>query len=50
MEFYIGTENSSGMKFESKDDFLAEISRMIDKCKANNGTMFDIQVFTDEEV
>ena len=50
MEFYIGAENSSGMKFENKEDFLAEISRMVDNCKANGGTMFDIQVFTDEEV
>lgn len=50
MEYYIGAENSSGMKFENKTDFLEEISRMIDKCKANGGTMFDIQVYTNEEV
>ena len=49
MEFYIGTENSSGMKFKSKEDFLAEVSRMIDRCKANDGTMFDIQVYTNGE-
>ena len=50
MEFYIGTENSSGMKFENKEDFLTEISHMIDKCKANDGTMFDIQVYADKEI
>jgi hypothetical protein len=50
VEYYIGAENSSGMKFENKTDFLEEISRMIDRCKANGGTMFDIQVYTNEEV
>ena len=47
MEYYIGTENSSGMEFKDKVDFLKEISLMIDDCKANGGTKFDIQVFSD---
>lgn len=49
MEFYIGTENSSGMRFENKEDFLTELSRMIDDCKANGGAKFDIQVFSEED-
>ena len=47
MKFYIGTENSSGMEFKDKADFIKEISLMIDDCKANGGTMFDVQVFSD---
>lgn len=47
MTFYIGSENASGMEFNNKEDFLKEISLMIDDCKANGGTQFDIMVTTD---
>lgn len=49
MKFYIETlnDNGSGMVYTSKEDFLQEISRMIDDCIRNKGTFFDIQVDSD---
>ena len=47
MTFYIGSENASGMSFKTKEDFLKEISLMIDDCEANGGTQFDIMVEAD---
>lgn len=47
--FYIGTDNGSGMEFSSKEDFLQEISMMIDDCGANGGTRFDITVEADAD-
>ena len=48
IKFYISTlnDNGSGMSFHSKEDFLRELSLMIDDCKANGGTTFDITVDT----
>lgn len=49
MKFYIETINDSGtgMKYSTKEDFLSEISRMIDDCIKNGATFFDVQVDSD---
>lgn len=49
MKFTIETlnDNGSGMKYFSKEDFLKEISLMIDDCIANGGTFFDAQIDSD---
>lgn len=50
MKFYISTENidgGSGMKYQNKQDFLKELSLMIDDCILNGGTYFDITVNSD---
>jgi hypothetical protein len=49
MEFTIETlnDNGSGMKYFNKEDFLKEVSLMIDDCIANGGTFLDIQVDSD---
>lgn len=49
MKFYISTEydSGSGMEYKNKEDFLKEVSLMIDDCIANGGTHFDISVDTD---
>ena len=47
MKFYINTENGSGQKFNTKEDFLKEISLMIDDCIDNGGTYFDVVVDAD---
>lgn len=49
MKFYIETtnDNGSGMEYNTKEDFLNEISLMIDDCIANGGTYFDAQVDSD---
>ena len=49
MKFYIVTENDngSGMEFNSKEEFLKEISSMIDGCIANGGTSFGVSVDSD---
>ena len=44
ISFYIATENSSGMKFQTKEAFMSEVSKMVDNCIENGGTQFDIQV------
>lgn len=49
MKFYIYTknDNGSGIKYHTKEDFLKEISLMINDCIANRGTYFSIDVDTD---
>ena len=49
MNYYIATtfDNGSGMKFRSKEDFLKEISLMIDDCIENGGTYFGVTVDSD---
>ena len=49
MKFYIETlnDNGSGMKYKTKEEFLNEISLMIDDCIANGGTFFDAQIDSD---
>lgn len=44
--FYILTEGGSGMKFYNKEDFLEEISFLIEDCENQGGTEFDIEVTT----
>lgn len=59
MKFTIMTinDNGSGMKYFTKEDFLKEVSLMIDDCIANGGTYFHIDAdsdascfYNDEEV
>lgn len=49
MDFSIYTmnDNGSGMEYFDKEDFLKEISLMIDDCINNGGTYFSIQVYAD---
>ena len=47
MKFSIFCENGSGCYYGSKEDFLEEISFMIDDCIANGGTNFSIEVTAD---
>ena len=47
MDFYISTGNGSGCRYHTKEDFLEEISLMIDDCIANGGTYFDATVDAD---
>lgn len=49
MKFYINTmnDNGSGMKYYTKEDFLKEISLMIDDCISNGGTYFSSDIDSD---
>lgn len=49
MKFYIEilNDNGSSMKCNTKEDFLKEISLMIDNCIANGGKFFDVQIDSD---
>ena len=49
MKFYIETmnDNGTGMSYNAKEDFLEELSLMIDDCIANEGTYFSVQVDCD---
>lgn len=49
MRFYIYTvlDNGSGMRYNTKEEFLKEIELMIDDCIANGGTFFDANIETD---
>ena len=47
MKFYIGADSGLGQEFNNKEDFLKEISLMIDDCEANGGTQFDVTVDAD---
>ena len=49
MDFYVNTmcDNGSGLEYFTKEDFMEEISLMIDDCIANGGTYFGISVDTD---
>ena len=47
MTFYIGSDSGSGQEFSTKAGFLHELSLMIDDCKANGGTRFDVTVDAD---
>jgi hypothetical protein len=40
-------DNGSGMEYHTKEDFLKEISLMVDDAIANGATFFDIQVDSD---
>jgi hypothetical protein len=49
MKFYISDTytNGSGQVFKNKEDFLKELSLMIDDCISNGGTYFDASIDTD---
>jgi hypothetical protein len=49
MKFYISDTytNGSGQVFTNKEDFLKELSLMIDDCISNGGTYFDASIDTD---
>ena len=47
MKFFIATESSSGYSARNKEDFLRELSLMIDDCAKNGGTQFDVEVYAD---
>lgn len=49
MKFRITTlnDNGSGMRYSTKEEFLKEISSMIDDCDINGGTFFSIEVDAD---
>lgn len=47
MDFYIGTNTGTGMRFKTKEEFLKEIEMMINDCIANGGSQFDITVDAD---
>lgn len=49
MKFFIATENGSGSEYFNKEEFLAELGRMIDDCEANGGTQFDVEVYPNAE-
>ena len=40
-------DNGSGRTYYTKEEFLEEISAMIDNCIANSGTHFDCEITTD---
>ena len=52
MKFTIETlnDNGSGMKFSSREEFIAEINRMIDEAEANGFKYFDAQIDCDVSV
>lgn len=46
--YTIETLNDNGFGvYKTKEAFLAEIGRMIDDCRDNGGTFFDVQVNAD---
>lgn len=49
MEFYIVTQNDggTGMKYNTKEDFLKELGLMIDDCMSNGGTYIDLAIDSD---
>lgn len=47
MKFYINSQNGSGMKYNTKEDFLNELSLMIDDCINNGGTFFSVECEAD---
>ena len=44
MQFYISADNSSGCKYDTKEDFLKAMSNMIDECIAKGIVIFDVSV------
>lgn len=46
MDFYIHTlnDNGSGMIYRTKEEFLEEVSLIIDDCISNGGTFFEVQI------
>lgn len=44
MQFYISADNSSGCKYDTKEDFLKAMSDMVDECIAKDIVIFDVSV------
>lgn len=44
---YTTNDNGSGMLYSNKEEFLNELSLMIDDCIANGGSYFSVEVDTD---
>lgn len=47
MNFFIKTLNGSEMSYDSKEDFLKELSLMVDECMENGGTFMEVSVDAD---
>lgn len=49
MRFTIETlnDNGTGMSYNTKEEFIKEISLMIDDCISNGGTFFAAQIDSD---
>ena len=49
MKFIITTinDNGSGMKYNTKEEFIGEVEKMIKDCYNNGGTFFSIDVDAD---
>ena len=47
MNFFISTENGSGMSYNSKEDFLKEMDRMVFDFMENGGTFMDLSISAD---
>lgn len=41
---YTMNDNGSGMRYSSKEEFLKELSLMIDDCIANGGSFFSAEI------
>lgn len=48
MVYYIDTECGSGCKYHTKEEFLNELSMMIDDCTDNGGTFFAAVIDSDK--
>ena len=44
---YTLNDNGSGMEYNTKEEFLKELSLEIDDCIANGGTYFSVSVDSD---
>ena len=42
-------DNGTGMKYSTKEEFMNEISELIDTCMSNGGTYFSIDVEFDKQ-
>ena len=49
MNFYIATQNDngSGMEYNTKEEFIKELSLMIDDCIENGGTYMEASIDSD---
>ena len=46
LSIYTMNDNGSGMQYQTKEEFLRELSLMIDDCITNGGTFFSVEVDT----
>lgn len=50
MDYSIYTQGGTGLKYTTKEDFLNEISDMIDKSIGHGGSWVSIELFSDASV